>query len=307
MPKIPTRSLPPHPIEKSEAYKEYVSQPGLRDSDSVERSLTRFLRELAPCSLKELTSIHINHGLQRLYGLGYNPSYIKKLFMQARGFFAWCVGMNFLTKNPAFGLKLPRIENPPEVVVIDPEILERMHKHFRENGTIEQQLLWGALRMGARISEPCCATIGDVRLDHTNQCAFVCFRTKTKPRWAKQPRWTFPLYKQRLQEEPNPEAPLLELGGCALRRMDRQGKLVFNIDARTIKARAWIEEAEQLLFGRDHMKPKDMRSTFISMELERDPTKILVIADQVGNSAQVIQTSYLKHLQVAEFGSAEED
>lgn len=307
-PAVFVRNMKKHPIEESEAFREYLSRSSVRDPDTIERSLSRFFRETAPCRLEELTYIHIEHGLQRLMGYGYETSYINKLFMQVRGFLAWCVNADYLVKNPAFKVRPPRLETDPNIVVVDNDFIKQMTDYIRSHGTAEQCVLWGALRMGARISEPCMAKLSDIRIDMTQHCAFLKCAMKTKTRWAKQPRWTLPYYVALLKAgEEDLSKPLLYLNGQPLTRINAHGKEVSNHGARTLIARRWLQETAKAVVGDTPFKPKDMRSSFISRECAEDPNQILMIAEQVGNSIQVIQNKYLKNLRAKEFPTGEDD
>jgi integrase len=309
MRKVFTKDLPPHPIEGTEAFRVYISRPGLRGAASLQRSLTRFFREMSPVKLDAVTVVQINEVLDRLSVKGLNPSYIDKLFRLASAFFSWCRELGYIDSNPFKATRPKRVETIFVPKVVPKEDIAAMHRHIMDRGVVEEIILWGALRMGARISEPCMATIGDVTLDGTK--TFEEFMvdprlrvgTKTSPRMARQPRFTLPAYKRLLEARgTDPEAPLLYLKGVPLK--DRKG--IDNIEARVLVARTWFQKMQEEILGEYRWTPKAFRSSFISTEIVSDPTKIVALAQQCGNSVKVIQSNYLNYFSMPEFASGED-
>ena len=149
-----TDHLPPHPIEASEAFKLYVTRVGLRGADTLKRSLTRFFREMTPVKLETVSVVHINQVLERLSVKGYNPSYVDKLYRRASGFFSWCRDMGYTDSNQFKGTRPPRVDSVFVPTLIPEEDIQALHQHIIGRGIVEEIIFWGALRMGARISEP---------------------------------------------------------------------------------------------------------------------------------------------------------
>lgn len=302
-------NLVPHPIEATAAFKVYVTRPGLRGADSLRRSLSRFFREMAPVDLRSVEVIHVNQVLQRLSAQGYNTSYTDKLFRLATAFFTWCRELGYIDSNPFKATSAPRVESVFVPTVIPREDIKALHDHILGRGVVEELVLWGALRMGARISEPCMAEVNDVTLDGTRTFddfmvdMRIRLGTKTAPRMAKQPRFALPAYKKLLDAKgEQPDAPLLYLRGVRLMKPDGTR----NIEARVLVARAWFADMQKQLWNEYRYTPKAMRSSFLSTEIVNDPTKIVALAAQCGNSVKVIQSNYLNYFNMPDFQSGED-
>lgn len=311
--RILTAHLPPHPIEASEAFKVFVSRPGLRDADSLQRSLTRFFREMAPVKLDTVTVVELNDALERLSALGYDASYVDKLFRQVSAFFQWCRNLGYIDSNPCKATCAPRVDTVFIPSVLEKEDVAALHKHILERGVVEEIILWGALRMGARISEPCMAQIKDAlppgrTLDDFLVDPKVIFRTKTTARLAKMPRFAIPAFRKLLEaKQDDPEAPLLYLKGTPLFVPNRKnGTMEENKEARTLVARTWLMNMQKEVFGEYRWTPKEMRSNFISREIMADSSKAMAVAMQCGNSIKVIQSNYLNYFNTPEFASGED-
>jgi len=310
--RIMTDHLPPHPIEATEAFKVYISRPGLRGAGSLQRSLTRFFREMAPVKMDGVTVVEINNTLKRLSAKGYNPSYTDKLFRLASAFFTWSRALGYVDSNPFKATSAPRTDTVFIPTIIPKEDIQALHNHIMKRGVIDEIILWGAMRMGSRISEPCMARVKDALTDGRTVDQFivdpkVMFRTKTTARMARQPRFAIPAYRKLLEiKQDSPEAPLLYLKGAPLQVPNKQGELEDNTEARCLVARTWFAAMQKEVFGEYKWTPKAMRSNFISQETMSDPSKLVAIAMQCGNSIKVIQTNYLNYFNMPEFSTGEE-
>ena len=310
MRRILTEHLPPHPIEATEAFKIYVTRPGLRGRDTLRRTLTRFFREMTPVKMAHVTVVHINQVLERLSVKGCNPSYTDKLWRRSAAFFKWCRELGYIDSNPFAATKPERVDSVFIPTLIPVEDIRALHAHIMGRGMVEEIILWGAMRMGARISEPCMATVGDALngktvLDFMSDSRVV-FKTKTKARLAVQPRFGLPAYHALLTaRQDEPDAPLLYLSGVPLTKI-MNGVVERNIEARVLVARNWFNAMQKEVWGEHRYTPKAMRSTFISRELMRDSESMLAVAMQCGNSASVIQTNYLNYINKMQFPTGEE-
>lgn len=308
--RVMTTHLPPHPIEGTAAYKTYITRPGLRGAATLTRALTRFFREMTPIRLENVTVIQINQVLDRLSAKGYNPSYTDKLFRRASAFFAWCRQLGYIESNEFKATAPARVDSIFIPTLIPVEDVKALHGHILGRGVVDEIILWGAMRMGARISEPCMATVGDAlnnkTVDEFMADKRVVFKTKTQARLAMQPRFTLPAYKALLTKRfEEPDSPLLYLKGVSLVRPDGRGGTQPNIEARVLIARTWFAAMQKELWGEYRYTPKAMRSTFISRELMADPDSMLAVAMQCGNSMAVIQKNYLNYINLPEFASGE--
>jgi len=306
--KVRTNALPPHPIEATPAYKNYVTRTFITNKGTLVRAMTRFLREMTPAPLRDITPLHVEQVLQRLTVQGYEKSYIEKLYRRIAGFFGWCRDMGYIDTNPTQMVR-PQIPDALFIPVVIPDIdVEAIHRFVMGRAVVEEIILWGALRMGCRLSEICMATVEDALRDRSVQDFLVdprvVLKTKTTPRLAKQPRFALPAYKALLTAKQNtPQAPLLYLAGVPIK--DRKGNP--NIEARCLVARSWFKLVQEQSVGEYRYTPKATRSNFITKELQNDPNKLLAVAAQCGNSVKVIQKNYFNYLNTPEFESAEND
>ena len=305
--KVRTSELKPHPIEATAAYKAYVSRSSLSNKGTLVRAMTRFLREMTPVQLRDVTALHLEQVFQRLTVKGYEKSYIEKLYRRVAGFLGWCRDMGYTDTNAA---KMVRPSTPDTLfipVIIPDADVSALHQFIMGRGIVEEIILWGALRMGCRLSEICMATVADA-LRGGSVAEFLVdsrliLKTKTSPRLAKQPRFTAPAYRALLTaKEDQPQAALLYLGGTPLHTKKGED----NIEARCLVARSWFKWVQEQALGEYRFTPKATRSNFITKEIQNDPNKMLAVAAQCGNSVRVIQKNYYNYLNSPEFASGEE-
>ena len=126
--RINTQEIPPHPIESSAAYKEYL----VKRTESVRYSLEKILRYTQHCPLAELTATAIDHALMKLELEGYRPTTRDKLRRAIVAFLKWANARGFVWKNVA--LDATDVDLRRELVepkIVPDEIRNALDEYYR--------------------------------------------------------------------------------------------------------------------------------------------------------------------------------
>ena len=278
-----------HPIEFDGLYKEYLTETGMEDPDSSRNAMVRILREMQPCALADLTQTHIHLAMQRLTAYGYNPSYISRMHRALLAFLTYARQAGGIASNPAQKIKPPKNDYMFIPKTVEEELQVKFHDYMLTNATHEQLILWAAFVRGARISEVVMAKISDIRLDLKEDQPYLKVHTKTRPHLMQLPVWlTETLKAVVLAAGEDTDQFVLQFPACSKTTM-----LV-----RTSYARNLLNQLQKRCFGEVKFRPKDMRSDYITRYLanSKDASACLVVANQCGNSVDVIQKHYYDFL-----------
>lgn len=289
------KNLGPHPIEGTQAFKDYINRPAIRNKRASLVALQRILRVVKHCSLDELTEVHVEHGVGILIGDGYAISYIDRSVRALRAFLNWAMRNRFVIGNAADGAPVPKDHNYTEPVVVPEPLLAKVQEHILANCTVEDVLMWAFLRAGCRISEPCAVRKGKLLIDPLAKLAYAIVGWKTAERKIKLPPWSYRHVAGWLDANSaaDDEKLVLYLNGTPLDAEADEDTQTRQMDCRTMSASRRIDNFQTLALATDPaFNPKDMRSTFITKALRANPTQIAEIAKFVGNTPDILLKKY---------------
>ena len=299
------KALGPHPIEGSQAYRDYLNRAAVRNKRSVEVAIKSILRAVKHCALDELTSVHLEHGISMLISDGLSKSYIDRSIRQLRAFLNWAMRNQHIVGNPTEGVVAPRDTSYKEPIVVPEPVLIKVQEYVLTELVVEDVLLWAFLRAGCRLSEPCDVRKRDLTFDPLAKTAHAIVGWKTDDRKIKLPPWAYKYVLAWLDAaSAAPEDKLvLYLNGAPLDEKASEDVQTAHMENRTLIARNRLDDWQITATDGDtpSFNPKDMRSTFITKALRANPNNLVEIAKFVGNSPVILTKKYAHLLDQTDF------
>lgn len=302
---LPLSKMQPHPIERTTAYTNFVSRPGVRNPRALRTALQRMLRSCAPAAIDELSGIHLEHGVGVLIGEGYSFSYIDRSMRALKAFYNWALRNGLCTSNPCEGVAVPKSREGSDPIVVPEPLLAKCQGWLvaEGNGSVEDILMWAFFRAGCRVSEPCAVRKRHISIDPSNKTWTCWVGWKTKPRKIKMPQWAYRYAEAICASKAEPNDLVLYLKGTRLDDSLSDEDQTRQIEVRTKNARVRLDEIQRVALGEIHFNPKDMRSTFATVALRANPMQWLEVAQHLGHSPQVLMDKYAALLRSADFSS----
>lgn len=288
------RGIPPttHPIQRHPAYEEFINRSNIRDPLSIRKSIERLLREMEHVTLNDLTPAHVDRAVMRLLAEDYDASYVDRMVRSFKAFMKYCAENRYIERNVAPSIKRPHMEKMFMPVVIPPDTIKAFTVYILKNGTADEILYWSCLKAGCRLTEPLEAKVKHIALNLESRTPYIWLGTKTDRRRTRIATIAFDILVKRLD--------------AAKASPDGADEYIITSVKGTIKDRGWsmrerFKKHQMACFGEIKFTPKDIRSTFITNNINAFPEKLMEIAAQCGNSVATIQRHYFNYQEAQEF------
>lgn len=293
--KTNVQALPEHPVERTEAFKGYLNHVGA--PDAARPALQLILRTMAPCGLSQLTTIHVDHAVDKLLADGYKSTSVDRYRKILVAFLNWAQVRGYVQKNVAAMAKKPDMRQVKKFSPksVPDNIRDTLDRHYQDpaKATVEEMFMWAGFKSGMRISELAMAVTGDIEMKPIPGGGFkpyIWMGTKTEKRLVDFPQWVTPALLAILEAaQGDREHPLVYLNGI---------KVVWGIKGtirvRALKLRELFYKVQRELFGKPVANPHAFRSDYITRALKRHPDFLTLeaVAKRCGHDPEILREYY---------------